>query len=265
MTRQEILHTALAQSALESGCSPADFLGDTPRVVRSRPHPAARRYLELPFLCDLTGYGNAVVASVAPGLEAAVGNYLARYRPEHCFETPNLHVLSALLRPHGADICFMAEYFLPDPAALRPRPLPSGYTLRLLDAAALAALPPDPWPNALTRSPARPDVLGLGAFEGDTLHALAACSADCDTMWQIGVDVHPAHRRRGLAAALTARLALAVLERGKVPFYCCAWSNLASARTAVAAGLFPAWVQVTAKPRDFIDRLNAEQAARLPD
>lgn len=76
--------------------------------------PGARKYLSLPFFCDLVSYGGNVVASVAPEAEAAVRAYVERYAPEHCFETPNMNVLADALRPFGMRICFMAEYFLPD-------------------------------------------------------------------------------------------------------------------------------------------------------
>lgn len=98
--------------------------------------------------------------------------------------------------------------------------------------------------------------MAVGAFEGDQLVGLAGCSADCDTMWQIGIDVLPSYRRQGIAAALTSRLAVEVLARGKVPFYCCAWSNIASARNAIKSGFRPAWVQVTAKETAMIDEMN---------
>lgn len=54
----------------------------------------------------------------------------------------------------------------------------------------------------------------------------------------------PAYRRRGIASALTSQLAVEVLKRGKVPFYCCAWSNVGSARNAVKSGFRSAWVQL---------------------
>ena len=84
----------------------------------------------------------------------------------------------------------------------------------------------------------------------------AACSADCETMWQIGVDVLPDCRRQGVASALTSRLALEILERGKVPFYCAAWSNIRSVRNAVRSGFRPAWVELTAKSSDFVAEMN---------
>ena len=67
-------------------------------------------------------------------------------------------------------------------------------------------------------------------------------------MWQIGIDVLPDYRRRGIAASLTSRLALEIFQRGKVPFYCAAWSNIASVRNAIRCGFRPAWAELTAKP-----------------
>lgn len=86
--------------------------------------------------------------------------------------------------------------------------------------------------------------------------ALAACSADGEEMYQIGIDVLPAYRRRGLAAALTPRLAKEILALDKVPFYCAAWCNIASVRNAIRCGFRPAWVEVTAKEVAFVEKMN---------
>jgi predicted GNAT family acetyltransferase len=75
-------------------------------------------------------------------------------------------------------------------------------------------------------------------------------------MRQIGIDVLPEYRRQGIASALTSRLAVGILERGKVPFYCAAWSNVRSVRNAIRSGFRPAWVEMTAKPADFVDKMN---------
>ena len=102
------------------------------------------------------------------------------------------------------------------------------------------------------------DVIGVGAYRDGKLVGLAGASADCDSMWQIGVDVLPEYRRRGIASALTSRLALEILERGKVPFYCAAWSNVKSVRNAVKSGFRPAWVEMTAKSREFVEEMNGK-------
>lgn len=257
MTKEEIWAVARRQSALEAGCRPEDFLAGHPVVALSRKVEGARRYLELPLSCNLISYGGNVVASVTEEWRAAVSAYIERFSPEHCFETPNLHVLNDALEEKGLRLCFMAEYFLPEPQLLRPLDCP--YTLTLLEGEDLAGLDQKLWSNALTGDCPERDVLGFGAYEGEKLVGLAACSADCDTMWQIGIDVLPDHRRQGVAAALTSRLALSVLERGRVPFYCAAWSNLPSVRNAIKSGFRPAWVEMTAKPAGLVAKLNGEK------
>ena len=75
-------------------------------------------------------------------------------------------------------------------------------------------------------------------------------------MWQIGVDVLPGYRRKGIASAMTSKLALEILERDKVPFYCCAWSNVKSARNAIKSGFRPAWVEMTVKLAELVEEMN---------
>lgn len=42
-------------------------------------------------------------------------------------------------------------------------------------------------------------------------------------------------------------------DRGKVPFYCTAWSNIASKNNAIKCGDKTAWVEMTAI--DFVDAM----------
>lgn len=254
MTNNEIWQIALRQSAVDVGCQPGDFLRPDNVVVHSRTSAAARRYLELPFDCHLVSYGANIVAAVRPGLDAVVRQYIDHYPTEHCFETPNLHVLNDALQAFGLRVCYMAEYFLPDCGLVRP--LPCDFALRLLTQADFGGLYLPQWSNALCEKRRALDVLGLGVYDGDTLVGLAGCSADCDEMWQIGIDVLPAYRRRGIASALISGLAVEIFKRGKVPFYCAAWSNLGSVRSAIKSGFRPAWVELTARSADFVAQQN---------
>ena len=98
---------------------------------------------------------------------------------------------------------------------------------------------------ALSASHPERDMCAIGAFANGVLVGLAGCSADCGTMWQIGIDVLPDYRHRGIASALVAALGNEIFSRGKVPFYCAAWSNIPSVKTAIRAGFAPAWVHLT--------------------
>ena len=254
MNNQQILNIAMQQSACDSNCDADDFLRMENKVVLSAPNPLARSYLELPFLCDFTSYGNNIVASVSEKLAAVVTAYINRYRVEYCFETPNLHVLMASLRPFSCNVCLMAEYFLPD--VDRIVPLKCGYETRLLLPEDFRELYLPEWSNALCRKRRQNDRLAVGAYDRGRLIGLAGCSADCAAMWQIGVDVLPEYRRQGIAAALTSQLAVECLEREIVPFYSSAWSNLKSVRNALRSGFQPGWIQLTVKSNDSISAMN---------
>ena len=101
-------------------------------------------------------------------------------------------------------------------------------------------------------------MLGVGAYDGEKLVGLAACSADCENMWQIGVDVLPEYRRKNVACSVTSHLAKEILERGKVPFYCSAWSNIRSVKNAVKCGFYPAWTELTVRDKELIEILNSD-------
>lgn len=254
MTSQQILAIAMTQSAIDCNCSADDFLKEENIIVLSEKSEHARKYLELPFTCQMVSYGNNIVASVQEEYRELAQVYLENYPMEHCFETPNLHVLNEALLVQGQKICFMAEYFLPDVDKLEEKPC--AYDCRILEQKDFVDLYVPEWSNALCEKRKHLDVLGVGAYDNGKLIALAACSADCDDMWQIGIDVLPEYRRQGIATALTSKLAIEILKRGKVPFYCAAWCNLKSVRNAIKSGFKPAWVEMTAKPVEQVDKLN---------
>lgn len=253
-TNQIIKQIALQQSAIDANCEPEDFTRSENVVVISKENAFARKYLKLPHVCNLISYGDNIVATISEEYRNIVTEYINKYSVEHCFETPNMHILNDAFQKSGFRVCFMAEYFLPDVQILKP--LPCEYELKLLDSKDFKDLYISEWSNALCEDRKELDVLGVGAYDNGKLIGLAACSADCDTMWQIGVDVLPKYRKKGIASALTSELTIEILKRDKVPFYCCAWSNVKSVRNAIKSGFRPAWVEMTVKPVEFVDGMN---------
>jgi predicted GNAT family acetyltransferase len=90
----------------------------------------------------------------------------------------------------------------------------------------------------------RKDKIALVAYVDDKIVGIAACTDDCDSMWQIGIDVLPEFRGKNIASFLVNKLSHKIFEKGKIPYYCTAWSNISSRNTAIKAGFTPAWVEI---------------------
>ena len=254
MTNHEMMEIAMEQSAEDIGCRGKDFMSNRNVAFPLKLGKNARKYLKEPMTCNFVSYGNNIVAGSINETLDIVSEYIGKFEFYHCFETPNINWLNERLMEKGHKICFMAEYYLPDISRIPS--LSCAYKTRILKPEDFRELYMPEWSNALCEERRHLDVLGVGAYDGNTLVGLAACSADCDDMWQIGVDVLPKYRRQGIASALTSRLAKEILSRNKVPFYCTAWSNIRSVRNAVKSGFIPAWVEMTAKPAAIVDEMN---------
>ncbi len=255
LTNEEIQKIAREQSARDIGCHADDFWKPQAVVADLHLGKGARAYLKTPISCNFVSYGTNVVAAAVPEIKDIVTEYVGRYEYYHLFETPNCLWLNEKLADLGHKICFMAYYFLPDVNTLTAIDCP--YETRLLYPEDFGKLYTKEWSNAICAERKLLDILCIGAYDGERLVGLAGCSADCEEMWQIGVDVLPEYRRQGIASALTSRLAVEILRRDKVPFYCCAWSNIASAKNAIRSGFLPAWAEMTVKPSEIVDSINA--------
>ena len=155
-------------------------------------------------MCDLISYGTNIVASVDRKYETIVRNYIEKYPVEHCFETPDLHVLNEAFLEHGMKVCFMAEYFLPDMNQLRK--LPCRYEMRVLGPEDFRDLYTEQWSNALCEQRKELDMVGVGAYQDGRLIAWRALRR---TVKKCGRSVLMCFRKSGdreLRARLQARL-----------------------------------------------------------
>ena len=245
-----ILNLAMEQSAFDSNCNPEDFMTHENVFTESVENKNAHKYLELPLVCDLTSYGNNVVVSARADFLPDLKSLIDSKEPYKCFETPGIYLLNEILEKADSRVCFMADYFLPDAEKI----FEAGkdfdksnfpYELKVLSQTDFEGLYTDQWSN----------VLGVGAYDGNRLVGFAGSSADSEKFWQIGVDVLPEYRRKGIASVVTNRLAREVFAREKIPFYCAAWSNIKSVRNALRSGFKPGWTQVTAKSNEYIKEL----------
>lgn len=108
----------------------------------------------------------------------------------------------------------------------------------------------DRFPNAICENymPQRPDRIVVAAYNGEEIMGMAGCSEDAPGWMQIGIDVLPEFRSKGVGTHLVTLLKNKIEEMGSIPFYGTSISNYHSWNIALNSGFRPTWVEIGAKP-----------------
>ena len=240
--RQDILATLAA----DTGADASAFVDEGITVVEYRAMPDRRRFEEpaKPFVIISMGHG-VVVACHRAWLEwtRARASELDRDR---FLGAANLGAIAERLSIAGCVLQGPLPSYVCSVDTLQPFTVPSGVTIEVVRGDAIDPLRPDeafrhalpPEPN-----PMLPDRLAVIARVGADVVACAAASDENEQLCQVGVDVLPSWRGRGVGRAIVGRLTEAVLAEGRVPYYCHVIANIPSAALATSLGYWPAWVQ----------------------
>jgi GNAT superfamily N-acetyltransferase len=234
LSSMDIISAVRAQLATDLNCSADDFDRDGFVFCEARDNPGRRPFPRGERHFEMLTMGGAVIVSATPDILPYISRQLDGKNRDDAFSMPFIV---------GSGVY---HYFLPD--IQRRLPLPDGIEVKWVEREQMPNLYElyhcADFPNAISydMNHPRPGMLVVLAMVGDKIAGMAGASADCESLWQIGIDMQPEYRRRGIAAALTNRLAIEIVERGKIPYYGTASSNVASQRVAYRAGLKPAWV-----------------------
>ncbi len=87
------------------------------------------------------------------------------------------------------------------------------------------------------------DEIAIAAFIEGKIVAVAGADNYHDLLWQIGIDTIKEYRGQGLAKLVIQQLTKEILKLDKIPYYTTWSGNIASMRTALASGFYPAWVE----------------------
>lgn len=240
ITNKEILKIALNQSSFDCNCNIQDFECNENKIFISKENQNAKKYFNLPFLCYFISYGNNIIASVSEEIKHYIIENIKEYKTCNFFDIANI---MPIITKYKVNTYYMIECFLPDIKNIQE--LNCNYECKLLYREEFQNLYLPEWSNALSNKRPHLDKLAVGAYDNGELIGLAGCSADCDTMRQIGVDVLPKYRKQGIASSLTSKLAIECLKNGIVPFYSCIWSNVISKKNALKSGFKPAWIEMS--------------------
>jgi GNAT superfamily N-acetyltransferase len=255
----EVLKTAAEQSAHDFLCSPGDFFSDAYTVIPvpqtlSAMMPQRKSCYDIPHFCSMVCYGKGTVAAAAPELIPFMKTFLEENNGYHCFDTPQLFTLNNELSKYNQCIRYTALYYLPD-SLLQGKTSgnfskPDNLEIRIFEEKDIPQFYADGrFHNAFDygADTGRRDILAAAGYVDGKSAGIAGASNDAERMFQIGIDVIPEFRQKGIAAALVRTLADELLGRNIIPYYSCAWSNIPSQNTAKTAGFRPAWVELASR------------------
>jgi GNAT superfamily N-acetyltransferase len=231
LDKAAMLHIVRRQLAADMNCNPQDFLSDG--IVFCEAVPNKGIWLDerqTPHLRAAT-MGKGIVVSA----DAAI---LKKVRPILCGKERDDLFSAPFFYGHGI-------YYVPDCGRMTELPCPEGFSIEAREKEEIPSLYTFPgFDHAIwydVHHP-RPDALVVFATHGGQIAGMAGASADCESMWQIGIDVMPPFRGLGLASCLVSRLAALIKKRDIVPFYCTGSSNIPSQLVAFRSGFAPAWM-----------------------
>lgn len=254
VTQASANEAAAAVLAAEACCDPKVFLTDGVHLSEIVPGrevtPPRRRFPQPEHILLITGMGTSVVVSTTKSWMPWVAELFRDVSPGDAFSPRVLSEAAKRASRDKYDLHGPYHYGVTCSEDLRLHDTPTGYSIEVGGPELAQSLEHADWPNAIPPRAGehrrRVDIAAV-ATQGETVVGVATATDDSDVLTQIGVDVHPGHRRRGLGAALTSRLADDILRRGRVPYYGAATDNTASLRTARSAGFELCWTAAFTK------------------
>jgi hypothetical protein len=246
----DALATVRAVLAADLACREEDLLASEVRVVLAEERPGRRRFARGTRVLIIATMGDGAVVSCDAGRVAWARRELGQLDRNRLFSAPTTARIAARVEREGQMLAGPDLKLVCAREDLRPAAVPAGVEVEVVGGSAVVGLyRHEGFRHALgylADSP-RPDMLAAVARRGDRVVGVAGASADCEELWQIGVDVVPGERGRGVGRAVVGRLTGEVLARGQVPYYSTVVSNLRSSQLALGLGYRLAWVELYAR------------------
>ncbi len=258
-TLQDVLETVIEMLCAELSCSESQLTDGkvhiSVRSPKTHENPAHRHFDPHPGKIGIASLGRGGIVSVdeehLDWAEEIFGPEPKTTRDE-LFMPERMGKMADLVRPEGLLLYGPFPRFAVSHSSLTHIESPAEYSVRVVGQEGADAIGQRAkWHNAIYKVPtetARPTMIAAIAERESEIVGVCGASADSPYMWQLGIDVAPEHRGRGIAPALTSAVAGAVLDEGKMPYYGTSASNIPSMRTALAAGFKPMWVEVLSRP-----------------
>lgn len=242
----EFYKELLKQLSADFNCDPADLQAKENVITISAVNDGRRSYSPgNPFLEMVTLGSNTVVMADAC-LHEFLHDWAQTAEGHHLFEFDHLMKLNGELKKYGYQLNPTHHMFLP----CRNVAIEERCRVKWLYDSEISPFYGDSrFPNAIAfpaPCPVRPDRIVVASYDGDTIMGMAGCSEDAPHWQQIGIDILPEYRSKGIGTYLVTLLKNKIIDMGDIPFYGTATANIQSQNIAYNSGFKPAWVETEA-------------------
>ncbi|MBE6609324.1 MAG: GNAT family N-acetyltransferase [Ruminococcaceae bacterium] len=231
--------------ALEYNCSKADFDSEESLLTVSALKEGRRVYSSEKYFFHMVTLGKNAVVTADEALHPFLSDFIKNRTGHWLFEIPNLLPLEKELNRFGYTLSQTHHMFLP----CRDVTPEKDFSVKWFHGEEIWQFYGDErFPNAICSEflPHRPDRTVVCAYDGDEIIGMAGCSEDAPNWMQIGIDVMPKYRSKGIGTYLVTVLKNRIEENGNIPFYGTSVSNYRSWNIALNCGFRPAWVEIGA-------------------
>lgn len=229
--------------SLEFNCSPEDFTKPENILTVSAINEGRRNYSPEKYFFHMVTTGRNAVVTADECLHPFLSEHIKSREGYKLFEVPNLMPIEKELNKYGRTLSQTHHMFLP---ANRVEPKQNYPIKWFYDNEIMQFYGDERFPNAICDKfkPERPDRIVVIAYDGDKIMGMAGCSEDAKGWQQIGIDVMPEYRSKGVGTYLVTLLKNKIAENGDIPFYGTSVSNYHSWNIALNSGFRPAWVEI---------------------
>lgn len=232
--------------SLEYNCAPEDFQQDENVVTISELREGRRIYDRYKYFFSMVTCGNNAVITADESLHPFLTEYVKDKKGHWLFELPNLKPIEEELNKFSHTLGKSFHMFL---SKERAEPKKSYEVKWFYDEEIHQFYGDERFPNAICEKflPHRPDRIAVCAYDGEKIMGMAGASEDAKGWLQIGVDVMPEYRSKGVGTYLVTILKNKIEDNGNIAFYGTSISNYHSWNIALNSGFYPAWLEISAK------------------
>ena len=249
ISRARALEVVRETLAADYACEPAHFDVDGVLLVPSALREGRRNYVRPARDLAACTTGRGVIVNFTPERRQWVEKNLAGLDGRSLFSARTLGLMDDFVRADGQELRGpVLAYVCSDDGFTAP-PAPEGVAIETVDRPGILKLfEIEGFDMALGRDSddLRPNLFAAVARRDGEIVGMAGAGREREGLFQLGVEVLPDWRRRGVGRAVVAAVTRSVLDAGAVPFYTTWAANLGSRNTCLGLGYRPAWCEAYA-------------------